>query len=203
MKKFDSVLGSTNDDDTMMALLDCVRVSMKQYYPSIKTIEDVEDSMDLATMYTILDIGGGIKLGPRAKEDIEKAQPNKENLSKDNSDNSWDKLDLAKIESEVFLLGTWKDYEELESCLSMPELTATLNLKREVDYQDKKFLAAMQGVDLDEQSGKKEENAWEKMKAKHMSRGKTSDPNDILSFQGAKAQQNGFGIGMGLDYETM
>jgi hypothetical protein len=29
------------------------------------------------------------------------------------------------------------------------------------------------------------------------------DPNDILSYQGNKAAQNGFGIGMGLDYEVV
>jgi hypothetical protein len=29
------------------------------------------------------------------------------------------------------------------------------------------------------------------------------DPNDITSLQGQKAQQYGFGIGMGLDYEVV
>jgi hypothetical protein len=60
-------------------------------------------------------------------------------------------LDLAKIESEVFLLGIWKDYRELEESLSMPELIATLSSRRDLDYQEKKFLAAIQGVDLDAQ----------------------------------------------------
>jgi len=39
------------------------------------------------------------------------------------------------------------------------------------------------------------------MKARVFSGGKTEDPNDILSFQGVKAQQNGFGIGLGISYE--
>lgn len=30
-----------------------------------------------------------------------------------------------------------------------------------------------------------------------------ADPNDITSFQGLKAQQAGFGIGMGLEYSTV
>jgi hypothetical protein len=41
------------------------------------------------------------------------------------------------------------------------------------------------------------------MKARVFSGGQTSDANDILSFQGPKAQKAGFGIGMGLDYENL
>jgi hypothetical protein len=69
-------------------------------------------------------------------------------------------------------LGIWKDYEELELALSMPELLATLTSKRDLDYQEKKFLAAIQGVDLDKQSGKSNANAWEEMKARVFSGGK-------------------------------
>jgi hypothetical protein len=49
----------------------------------------------------------------------------------------------------VFLLGHWKDYEELEESLSMPELTATLKAMYKVENRKNKFTAAMQGVDLD------------------------------------------------------
>jgi hypothetical protein len=49
----------------------------------------------------------------------------------------------------VFLLGHWKDYEELEESISMPELTATLKAMYKVEGRKNKFLAAMQGVDLD------------------------------------------------------
>jgi hypothetical protein len=112
-------------------------------------------------------------------------------------------MDIVSLESEVFLLGIWKDYDELETCLSMPELTTTLNAKREADYKEKKFLAAMQGVDLDKQTGKDDGNAWEKMKAKFFSGGKTSNSNDITALQGYNAQKAGFGIGMGLGYEDL
>jgi len=40
------------------------------------------------------------------------------------------------------------------------------------------------------------------MKARVFSKGATSDPNDILSLQGIKAEQLGFGIGFGLDYDN-
>ena len=108
---------------------------------------------------------------------------------------------MAKLEAEVFLLGIWKDYEELERSLSMPELIATLEIKRETEYSDKKFMAAMQGVDLDKHSGN--QDAWEKMKAKVFSGGATDNANDVLSLQGVNAQKAGFGIGMGLDYQKI
>jgi hypothetical protein len=99
------------------------------------------------------------------------------------------------------MLGIWKDYEELESSLSLQELTAIIEQKREADYQDKKFLAALQGVDLDEQNGKKEQDPWEAMKARVFSGGQTSDSNDVLALQGHNAAKAGFGIGAGLSYE--
>ena len=82
----------------------------------------------------------------------------------------------------------------------MPELTATIKIKRELDYSDKKFAAAMQGVDLDKNSGN--QNAWEDMKARVFSKGAATDGNDILALQGKNAERAGFGIGMGLDYES-
>jgi hypothetical protein len=122
------------------------------------------------------------------------------------SGNSWENMDLIKLESEIFLLGIWKNYDELESNISMPELLAIIESRRELDYTEKKFFAAMQGVDLDEASGKQDEDPWEAMKARVASKVSgigNGDPNDILSLQGQKAQQYGFGIGMGLEYEVV
>ena len=90
----------------------------------------------------------------------------------------------------------------------MPELTYILITQREKDYEDKKFLAAMQGVDLDanvknpegKERGQKE---WEDMKARVFSQGQTSNSNDVLSLQGANATKAGFGVGLGLDYESV
>jgi hypothetical protein len=85
----------------------------------------------------------------------------------------------------------------------MSELTATLTAKRELEYSDKKFQASIQGIDLDKHSGKSDSNAWEKMKARVFSGGKTSDPNDIVALQGVNAAKAGFGIGMGIGYEKI
>jgi hypothetical protein len=197
MDAFEYVKTAKNDDEAIDFLVECVRITMKQYYPDIKlTKSDVEDSLDMPTIYTVLDISAGIKINQKSEETV------KDQATESGS--SWSELDLAKIESEVFLLGIWKDYRELEESLSMPELIATLSSRRDLDYQEKKFLAAIQGVDLDKNSqsdrGQKE---WEDMKARVFSQGKAKDGNDILALQGQNAKSAGFGIGMGLDYEDL
>jgi hypothetical protein len=195
MTTFEKMEGVQNEDETLDILLECTRIAMRQYYPELKTIEDVEDNVDITTMYKVLEIAAGIKINGESEEKV--SDQAKESSPK------WSEMDLVSLESEVFLLGIWKDYDELETSLSMPELTTTLNAKRESDYKEKKFLAAMQGVDLDKQTGKDEGNAWEKMKAKFFSGGKTSNSNDITALQGYNAQKAGFGIGMGLGYEDL
>lgn len=110
------------------------------------------------------------------------------------------------MESEVFLLGIWKDYQELEDSLSVPELVATLESKREKEYESQKFLAAIQGINLDESAGRSSrgtQKEWEDLKAKVFSRGTTVDSNDIISLQGANAQKAGFGINNGLEYVNL
>jgi hypothetical protein len=193
MKAFENVKVSKSDPEAITNLTKCALITMKQYCPSITTIEELEDKVNLPTIYKIVEIASGIKVNKDSDE------PVKDQAVKSGS--SWDELDLAKLESEVFLLGIWKDYEELEESMSMPELINTLTSKRELDYQEKRFLAAMQGVDLDKQSGK--QNAWEEMKARVFSKGKASDSKDILALQGQNAIKAGFGIGMGLDYQDL
>ena len=191
MNVFQDVKSSKNDDEAIAHLSRCASITMKQYCPSI--VDDLEDHVDMPTIYKILDLSAGIKINQKSEETVTKQATE--------SGSTWDTLDLAQLESEVFLLGIWKDYEELEKSLSMPEIISTLSAKRELDYQEKKFLAAIQGVDLDKESGK--QNAWEEMKARVFSGGKATDANDILAYQGVTANKAGFGIGMGLDYEDL
>jgi hypothetical protein len=197
MEVFEYVKSSKNDDEAIDFLVECVRISMKQFYPEIsKNKSDIEDNLDMPTIYTILDISAGIKINQKSEETVKDQATD--------SGSTWSDLDLAKIESEVFLLGIWKDYKELETSLSMPELMATLASRRELDYEEKKFLAAIQGVDLDKESGStKGQQEWEDMKARVFSRGATNDSKDILALQGQNAKKAGFGIGMGLDYEDL
>ena len=197
MEAFEYVKKAKDDDEAIECLIECVRITMKQYYPDIALKKsDIEDSFDMPTIYTILDISAGIKIN-RGSEETVKAQAT-------DSGSTWSELDLAKIESEAFLLGIWKDYRELEESLSMPELMATLSSRRELDYEEKKFLAAIQGVDLDKESGSsKGQKEWEDMKARVFSKGATNDSKDILALQGQNAKKAGFGIGMGLEYEDL
>jgi hypothetical protein len=167
---------------------------MKQFRPEItQTQEMLEEYVSLQDIYDILDITAGIKINDKSEEPVQKQAVD--------SGSSWEELDLAKLESEVFLLGIWKDYHELEGSLSMPELMITLSTSRELNYDEKKFLAAMQGVDLDKNAGKA--NAWEEMKARVFSKGKAANARDIVALQGISAQKAGFGIGMGLDYQKI
>jgi hypothetical protein len=192
MVEFENIKTAIDDDAAIEILSKCVGICMKQYYPQIS--DSVEDNLDLPTIYNIIDIAAGIKINKKSEEPVKEQAVS--------SGSSWDELDLAKLEAEVFILGIWKDYKDLEESLSMPELMVTLSSKRELDYQEKKFLAAIQGVDLEGASSpERGQKEWEDMKARVFSRGATSDSNDVLALQGQNAKKAGFGIGMGLDYE--
>ena len=192
LETFEKIKEAKTDDESISILAQCALIAMQQYCPSIKTIDDLEDSLDLPTIYDVIDVAAGIKINQKSEDTVKDQAVD--------SGSTWDTLDLAKLEAEVFLIGIWKDYDQLESSMSMQELTATLKIKRELDYTDKKFTAAMQGVDLDKNSGSG--NEWEDMKARVFSKGKTTDGKDILALQGMNAEKAGFGIGMGLDYEV-
>jgi len=195
----DILLDATKDGNRLdidNGLTECGLVCMKQYYPEIKTKEQLEDVADIQMIYEMMRFGGGVSLGKDSDEEEQSAKDTEDKES------SWQNIDLAKIESEVFLLGIYKDYEELESSLSLQELLAIINMRRDLDYEEKKFLASIQGIDI-EKGNKKTVDPWEAMKARVFSKGQTQDPNDITSFQGPKAAKAGFGVGMGLDYVDM
>lgn len=81
----------------------------------------------------------------------------------------------------MFLLGRWKNYDELEDSLTIEELLATISAIRDKENNERKFNAAIQGIDLDEE---------------------TAPPADITTLSGGAAARSGFGIGMGLGYEV-
>lgn len=191
MDAFELVKNSDGDDEAMTNLALCASITLKQYCPEF--YPEAEDICNMPIVYKLLNYAAGIKVNKDSDESIKKQAVD--------SGSSWEELDLAKIESEVFLLGIWKDYLELEKSMSMPEILATLSVKRELDHNEKKFIAAMQGVDLDAGAGSQKE--WEDMKARVFSKGQATDGNDILAYQGATASKAGFGVGMGIDYEVV
>ena len=195
MDAFEFVKSANSDDDAIFFLSECARICMQQYYPQIKTLSDLEESVDLNSIYKIIDVAAGIKIKKESDKEV------KEQAVSSGAD--WSGLDLVKLEAEAFLTGIWKNYEEMEANISMPELTSMLETKRELDYQEKKFFAAIQGVDLDKNNGQAPENKWEEMKARVFSGGKAKSGNDVLALQGVNAQKAGFGIGMGIGYEDL
>ena len=197
MDIFSLIKDSENDQESIAVLLECTRIIMKQHYPKIShSIEELEDSLDLPTVTKIIEFSTGIKINKASSQTVKEQTANTDN------ETTWDNMDLLKLESEVFMLGIWKNYDELEKSLSMPELLEILSSRRELDYQEKKFLAAMQGVDLDQES-EKGQKEWEDMKARVFSKGKATDSKDVLALQGQNAVTAGFGIGMGLEYEDL
>jgi len=196
MNRFETIKTSESDEQAISVMTECVRIAMQQYYPEFShSTEDVEDNFDLVSIYKILDAAAGIKINDEESV-LEQAK-------EEQSESTWDNFDLAKLETEIFLLGIWKNYDELERSISVPELTAILNSKRELTFEERKFSAALQGVDLDGQQQEDPQKKWEDMKARVFSGGATSDSNDIIALQGINAQKAGFGIGMGLSYEVV
>mgnify|MGYP000958348565 CR=1 FL=1 len=64
MTEFDKIAESLNDSTKSIdALIDCVVVAMKQYDPELAdNREELEDELDLPTVYKIIEVGSGIKL---------------------------------------------------------------------------------------------------------------------------------------------
>jgi hypothetical protein len=198
LKRFMEIFGLIdhvqNQEQAIDVLSECAVVCIQQQYPIIQTKEQLEDLVDMHMIYKIIDVCAGVKIDPNKDNVDEQAKEEKDK-------SSWGDLDLLSLEAEIFTIGAWKNFEELEVSLTMSELILILEKIRELDYNEKKFLAAMQGVDLDKESGKA--NEWEEMKAKVFSGGNTQNPDDILSLQGYNAQKAGFGIGLGLEYEKI
>lgn len=92
----------------------------------------------------------------------------------------------------------------------MPELVFILEASRDAEYNKQKFAAAMQGVDLDEQTGKSKKNkanaegkkpsTFEDIQARVFSGGMAQDANDILALQGSYGARKGFQIGKEMNY---
>lgn len=63
----------------------------------------------------------------------------------------WSDLDLAAIEAEVFLLGHWENFDELEEKLNLKELEAVREALYKKESRANRFSAAIQGIKLDDE----------------------------------------------------
>jgi len=114
------------------------------------------------------------------------------------SKTTWENLDLVAAESKVFLLGIWKNFNELEENMSMPELISVVNAMTEKDFEDKKFFAQIEGIDID--SGSSNGKTFEDIRREAL--GDDPTTNDIINLKGKLAKETGFGVDQGLMYEV-
>lgn len=98
----------------------------------------------------------------------------------------------------MFLLGHWRNYDELESNLSMPELIQTLKSMSKKESENRKFTASLKGINLEDDEEKENSSSFDEVRKRAL--GINADDSDILSLQGQLAQEAGFGIGAGLGY---
>jgi len=64
MKKFETVADVAEDNEkTIEVLLECAQIAMQQYKPEIaESIEDLEELLDLPTVYKIIEVASGVDL---------------------------------------------------------------------------------------------------------------------------------------------
>jgi hypothetical protein len=81
----------------------------------------------------------------------------------------------------------------------MPELIQTFKSMQKTETEKRKFLASIQGVDLNESSNENEGgSSFEDVKRRAL--GITTSADDVVSLQGSFAAEAGFGVGAGLGY---
>jgi hypothetical protein len=79
----------------------------------------------------------------------------------------------------------------------MPELIQTLKSMQKTESEKRKFLASIQGIDLNEEE-QQEGPTFEDIQRRAL--GINASGDDVVSLQGSLAAQSGFGIGVGLGY---
>lgn len=79
----------------------------------------------------------------------------------------------------------------------MPELITTFKAMQKTEEEKRKFLASLQGIDLNS-TEEKDGPSFDDIRRKAL--GIDADKDDILSLQGQLAHESGFGIGAGLGY---
>ena len=65
MKTFDKIAKVADDNDkSMSVLIECVQIALQQYKPELaEDTAALESNIDLPTVYKIVDVASGIKLG--------------------------------------------------------------------------------------------------------------------------------------------
>jgi hypothetical protein len=80
----------------------------------------------------------------------------------------------------------------------MPELVQTFKAMQKTESEKRKFLASIQGIDLNESNNDEGGSSFEDVKRRAL--GIKTSADDVVSLQGEFASEAGFGIGAGLGY---
>ena len=79
----------------------------------------------------------------------------------------------------------------------MPEMVQTFKSMQKTEEEKRKFLALIQGVELNESSNEnKEGSSFEDIRRRAL--GINASADDVISLQGGLAAEAGFGVGAGL-----
>lgn len=63
MKKFQGIADVAEDNEKSIAvLLECVQIAMQQYKPELADVKQLEELLDLPTVYTIVEAASGMDL---------------------------------------------------------------------------------------------------------------------------------------------
>jgi len=79
----------------------------------------------------------------------------------------------------------------------MPELVQTFKAMQKTEAEKRKFLASIQGIDLNENASE-ESSSFDDVKRRAL--GINASADDVVSLQGDFAAEAGFGVGAGLGY---
>lgn len=79
----------------------------------------------------------------------------------------------------------------------MPELIQTFKAMQKTEEEKRKFLASLQGINLNEEE-QKEGPTFDDIRRRAL--GVNVNGDDVVSLQGTFASEAGFGIGAGLGY---
>ena len=64
MKKFEEIATVSQDNEkSLVVLLECVNIALQQYKPELaENVKDLEDNLDLPTVYKIIEAASGVNL---------------------------------------------------------------------------------------------------------------------------------------------
>lgn len=70
---------------------------------------------------------------------------------------------MATLEGEALLLGIWKNVQELEESLNLSELELIVKAARDKEHRHNKFMAAIQGIDIDKGNADEAKERFERV----------------------------------------